>query len=185
MIEVRVTSRAALMHSKPHNPDRAVGKYRDGNRNRADRSPVRSPAGEVFTDLIFELFRMHGQLLAAGERLTVGHAITVARWQVLGAVQDQELTVPQIARNMGLQRQTVQRTVDLLTEEGFVELTTNPHHRRAKLVTITTAGQNVLAQVRVRQTVWANRIAANLPLQSIRTALSLVRQLRVALEEDR
>src|SRR5947208_9580394 len=45
-----------------------------------------------------------------------------------------------IARQMGLTRQSVQRTVDLLAADGLVAFADNQHHRRAKLVDFTPRG---------------------------------------------
>jgi hypothetical protein len=38
-----------------------------------------TPAGKTFTDLVLEVFRLNGRLLAAGERLTKPHGLTSAR----------------------------------------------------------------------------------------------------------
>ncbi len=42
---------------------------------------------------------------------------------------------------MGLTRQSVQRIADLLVERGLAAYADNPAHRRAKLVTPTSAGR--------------------------------------------
>ena len=66
------------------------------------------------TALVLATFRANGALIAAGDMLTAPFGLSSARWQVLGAVAlaGQALTVPQVARNMGLTRQSVQRLVD-------------------------------------------------------------------------
>ena len=52
------------------------------------------------------------------------------------------LPVAHLARNIGLSRQAVQRiTEDELEQCGFVPLTPNPHHRRAKLVLLMERGR--------------------------------------------
>src|SRR6266545_2667657 len=95
----------------------------------------RSPAGNALTELVLEVFRVNGRLLAAGDRMARPAGQTSARWQVLGAVDREPRTVSQIARMMGLTRQSVQRTADRLHAEGLVAHTDNPAHRRARLVT--------------------------------------------------
>jgi hypothetical protein len=42
-------------------------------------------AGRTLTDLVLEVFRLNGRLLAAGDRLSKTVGLTSARWQVLGA----------------------------------------------------------------------------------------------------
>jgi len=47
------------------------------------------------TNLILEIFRVNGLLLAAGDRLTRDLGLTSARWQVLGALAEGPLTAAQ------------------------------------------------------------------------------------------
>ena len=45
-----------------------------------------SPEGGAMTQFILASFRLRGQLLEAGGRLTHSIGLTSARWQVLGAL---------------------------------------------------------------------------------------------------
>ena len=142
-------------------------------------------AGAAFTALLLETFRCNGLLLAAGDRLTKPLGLTSSRWQVLGAIAEQPRTVAQIARQMGLARQNVQRLADLLTEDGIVEYTENPDHRRSKLVRLTASGRKTLAALTRRQETWANRIAAGVPAVEIDHAVRTLQKLRASLSADR
>src|SRR5215831_12004560 len=97
---------------------------------------ARSAEGEAATRVILSTFRANGLLLATGDVVAGAEGLTAARWQVLGAIAlaDRPLTVPQIARRMGLTRQSVHATVRHLVEEGSVELAPNADHRRSQLV---------------------------------------------------
>jgi len=77
---------------------------------------ARTAEGEAATEVVLETFHVNGLLLAAGSRLAARERLTAARWQVLGAVvlAGRPLTVPQIARRMGLTRQAVQASVNRL-----------------------------------------------------------------------
>jgi DNA-binding MarR family transcriptional regulator len=141
-----------------------------------------TPAGKTFTDLVLEVFRLNGRLLAAGDRLTKPLGLTSARWQVLGAVEDQARSVAQIARRMGLARQNVQRLADALEKEGMVAYTPNPDHRRAKLVCFTEPGKKAFNQLGRRQEAWANQIAASVRSSELKVALEVMKGLRSALE---
>ncbi len=144
----------------------------------------RTPAAEVLTQLILEVFRVNGELLAAGNRITKPFGQTSARWQVLGALRNGPLTVAAIARDMGLARQSVQRTADLLADQALVEFLDNPAHRRAKLVQLSSQGQEVLGQISERQVSWTNGLANALPVgeKRVREALEVLRHLRMELE---
>src|SRR3712207_432709 len=104
---------------------------------------TRTPTADALTELILEVFRVNGDLLAAGGLLTAGTGQTSSRWQVLGALAGTAAPVAAFARQMGLSRQSVQRTADLLVQEGLVEYAPNPARRRAKLVRLTARGREV------------------------------------------
>ncbi len=141
-----------------------------------------SPGGASLTELLLETFRLNESLLAAGDRLTAPLGLTSARWQVLGAIGELPLPAAQIARNMGLTRQSVQRTVNLLEREGLVAFSPNPNHRRAKLVGLTAEGRRRLEAVSAGQVGWANEIAASMSEPELRTALGVLRTFREQLE---
>lgn len=140
-----------------------------------------TPWGEVFTELALEVFRLNGLLLEAGDALTRPVGQTSARWQVLGVVQHGPVTVPQVARTMGLTRQGVQRTADLLEEDSLIEYVENPHHRRAKLMRLTPKGRKTLDYIARRHAGWANRIGGNHDLERLKAALETLRGLRESL----
>jgi DNA-binding MarR family transcriptional regulator len=129
-------------------------------------------------------FRINGRLLLAGDRLARPLVLTSARWQVLGAIEGQPLSVAQIARNMGLARQNVQRLADVLQQEGVVQYAQNPQHQRAQLVCLTAKGRRAVKELGERQVLWANRIAAAASAAEIAAALSTIDKLLASLETD-
>lgn len=144
----------------------------------------RTKAGNAFTELILETFRFNGRLLAAGDHLTRPFKLSSARWQVLGAIEQKPLPVAQIARNMGLARQSVQRLADNLEKAGIVEYAANPDHGRAKLVRLNEKGHRVMEAVARNQIRWANEIAASASTNEIESTLGVMRKLRIRLESD-
>lgn len=144
----------------------------------------RTTEAEALTDLILEVFRLNGRLLAAGDRITRAYGQTSARWQVLGAIADEARSVADIARRMGLTRQSVQRTADLLEADGLVAYEENPAHRRAKLVRLTPAGRRLLGRIDRVQAEWANGLVARSGLdeREIRRALRVANRFRETVE---
>jgi len=141
-----------------------------------------SANGSAFTELILEVFRLNGLLLEAGDRLTHPVGLSSARWQVLGVVEHQPTPVAHVARIMGLTRQSVQQTADALANDGFIIYTDNPHHRRAKLMTITPKGRKALDYLQQRQIDWANQASDTLSLEALKIAVTVLRQLGERLE---
>ena len=134
----------------------------------------------ALTGLVLEVFRLNGDLLVAGDALVGDLGLTSARWQVLGAVALSPVPLPvaHIARNMGLTRQAVQRTVDEMRADGFVRLEPNPHHQRAMLVTMTEQGEGAYRAASERQGQWAEALAADLSPESIEVAGDLLREMQ-------
>ena len=143
-----------------------------------------SKAGKAFTELIMETFQFNGRLLAAGDRLTKPVGLTSARWQVLGAIEAQSLSVAQIARQMGLARQNVQRLADALEKERIVEYAPNPDHKRAKLVCLTERGRSAMKKLGEMQVLWANETASGISAAEIQAASDTLRKLRSRLKPD-
>jgi DNA-binding MarR family transcriptional regulator len=145
----------------------------------------RTASSRALTQLILEVFRLNGRLLSAGDSLTRPLGQTSARWQVLGALDQAERTVADIARRMGLTRQSVQRTADLLEADGLVSFTDNPAHQRAKLAMLTPRGQATLNGITRRQIEWANRIASCLAENDLQHAINTLQQVRQALDASK
>jgi DNA-binding MarR family transcriptional regulator len=123
---------------------------------------ARSAAGDAFSALVVQVLRLSGALVEAGDALSQPAGQSSARWQVLAAADHAAMTVAQIARALGLARQSVQRVADLLEAEGLAEYRDNPEHLRAKLLHLTPRGRSVLAQIQEAQRGWADQLGAEL-----------------------
>ena len=145
----------------------------------------RTPSSQALTELILEVFRLNGRLLSAGDALTRPRGQTSARWQVLGALDDNGRTVADIGRRMGLTRQSVQRTADLLEADGLLAYGDNPAHQRAKLAMLTPRGRATLDAITTRQIEWANRIARRLPENNLQHAINTLQQVRQLLDASK
>jgi DNA-binding MarR family transcriptional regulator len=143
----------------------------------------RSDNGDAFTELALEVFRLNGRLLQVGDELVRPVGLTSSRWQILGVVEHAPASVAHVAREMGLTRQSVQRTADLLAADGMVEYTDNPHHRRAKLMKITPRGREALDYVEERQVKWTDQVGREHSLEDLRTAVTVLRRIRENLEQ--
>ncbi len=139
--------------------------------------------GDAFIELTREIFLLNNLLLEAGNRLTAPVGLSSARWQILGIVEHGPEPVANIARIWGLTRQSVQQTADALEKDGFVEYLENPHHRRAKLVSITPKGTTALEYIRTQQTSWANVVGQHSRLKDLQATLSALQALKAVLEQ--
>ncbi len=145
-----------------------------------------TPSGNALTDLVLELFRLNNRLLAAGDRLVARLGLTSARWKVLGTIAAAERPQPVawLARDMGGNRQNVQRIVNDLANNGLVEFQPNPHHRRAQLVVLTDTGKRAFDDAMRLQAPWINELSEGLQVTDIETTHRVVTALCGKLESE-
>jgi DNA-binding MarR family transcriptional regulator len=146
----------------------------------------RTLAGDALTDLVLDLFRLNSLLLTAGDRLVARLGLTSARWQILGAMVAAERPQPVawLARDMGANRQNVQRIINDLEKDGLVAFEANPHHRRAQLVVLTDKGRQTFDAAMRLQVPWINSLSEGLAVKDLQTMHKLIIALRRRLESD-
>jgi DNA-binding MarR family transcriptional regulator len=144
----------------------------------------RTASGEALTNVMLDLFRLTSLLLTAGDRLVAWLGLTSARWQILGAIAYAERPQPVawLARDLGANRQNVQRIVNDLRKEGLVAFEVNPHHRRAQLVVLTEQGRRAFEAAMELQAPWVNGLSDGLSVKDIETVHRVVAALRKKLE---
>lgn len=137
-------------------------------------SPARTPAGDAFSELVVQIFRLNGLALAATDALAEPAGQTGARWRVMAVIEEKPMSVAQIARTWGLARQSVQRVADALAQDGLVVYQENPRHRRARLLVLTPQGRSVLETIQVAQCAWADRLGAEIGETELRQASAIL-----------
>ena len=144
----------------------------------------RTPAGTALTDLILDLFRVNSLILTAGDRLVAPLGLTSARWQIVGAIvaAKHQQPVAWLARDLGANRQNVQRIINDLRKEGLVAFEANPHHRRAQLIVLTDKGCQTFEAAMRLQAPWINRLSDGLSVKDIETVHRVIAALRKKLE---
>ena len=145
-----------------------------------------TPSREAVTNLILAVFRFNNVLLRAGDRLVAPLGLTSARWQILGAIAFSERPQPVawLARDLGANRQNVQRIVNDLEGAGLVAFETNPHHRRAQLVVLTGKGRKTFDATMKLQGPWADALSDGVAVRDFETAHRVVLALRQKLDGE-
>jgi len=132
---------------------------------------------ELLSALAKTAFRLNGQFLAIGEELARPAGLTATWWLVLSTVLDRPLTVAEVAREIGVTRQSVQRVADVLVERGLAQYQPNPAHRRAKLLTPTLDGRAAIRRIAPAHAAFARRLAAEHSRKGLERALKAATQL--------
>ncbi len=148
------------------------------------KEATRTIKGTLVSDLILTVFPLNGRLITVGDGLSVESGLTSALWQVLGALKDNPRTVSQISRAMGLARQSVQRSVNIMERDGLLELLRNPDHKTSPLVQMTKKGEVAYRKVMRVQVQWSNKLAEQLRVDELKIAVRVLRTVLGELEDD-
>lgn len=132
---------------------------------------------ELLSALAKTAFRLNGQFLAIGEELARPAGLTAAWWLVLSTVLDRPLTVAEVAREIGVTRQSVQRIADVIVDRSLAEYRPNPAHRRAKLLSPTAHGRASIRRIAPAHAAFARRLSGEHTTKGLERALEAATQL--------
>ncbi len=143
-------------------------------------------SSDPMTQLILAIFRTNSRLVLRGDQLTAPLGLTSARWQVLGSVAeaDSARSVSELARDLGVSRQGVQRIAGELVTEGILAYQPNPRHKRAHLVVFTAEGRRLYDRAMAVQAPWARSLAETLTPELITSATVALGVLTSRLQEE-
>jgi len=143
-----------------------------------------STEGKLLTDIVLEIFKLNGFLILEGDQLTKELGLSSARWKVLGALSGSQnpITVPEIARTMGLTRQAVQRLANEMIKDGLLYSQMNPCHKRAKLLALTKKGKEFFEKLEQKQIQWVNSIADGFKAKDLQIVSSVLQKVTDKIE---
>ena len=135
---------------------------------------------DAMVELIGESFRLNSRLQTTADRMARDVGLTGTRWQVLNAVAQatRPATISDIARWMGLARQSVQQVANALAKDRLIAYAPNPKHQRASLVVVTKKAAKLLEQLDEQRFAWARTVAATLPATDIKVASDILCAVR-------
>ncbi len=131
--------------------------------------------------IIADIYELAGCLRKRGDDIAAKIGQTQTRWQVMSAASGQPMSVPQIARRLGLTRQAVQRTADLLVGEGLAGYVGNPDHRASPHLILTKRGREALRRLTVAARAGHEAVAAKVGALDLPALRRDLRRLLVAL----
>jgi DNA-binding MarR family transcriptional regulator len=165
----------------------------DNDANPADPAdpadPVSStPEGCALMELMWELAQAFFKIRAAGKEITapgasgenVG-AVTPSGAGTYGLLRSLaekgSQTVPALARARPVARQHIQRMANEMAEQGLVEFTANPAHKRSRLLAITPQGMRLYSALSARMSGLAERLARDMDIDDLRTTSKTLRSI--------
>jgi len=131
---------------------------------------------EEMENLYSELFEAAGAGRRIGENYAARAGQTQARWQTLWTMDVSPMTVPQVARRLGVSRQHILRLTNELVDEGLVELRPNPDHKTSPLVHLTPAGEATLHAINEAARISNNEVMQEFTPANVVQLRSLLRR---------
>ncbi|MDP1974872.1 MAG: MarR family transcriptional regulator [Alphaproteobacteria bacterium] len=141
-----------------------------------------SETQERLSAMALTAFALNGRFLDVAEQLAAPVGLTATRWQVLGAVLNEQLTQAEIARRMGITRQSVRRTSLQLVEEGMLSFISNPSSRKAMLLQLTEKGYASVNKIKPQHIAFAKQLEERLGKEQMLKILDAMTELRDTLE---
>ena len=138
---------------------------------------------DPWTRFALSVFNLNGLIIEAGQTISKALGQTSARWQVLGSVFEPQ-TVAEIARNLGISRQGVQRVANSLRQEGLVANHPHPTDHRTYLYELTANGRQVLSQIYSRQLEWSLGAVRRLEADRLRQVTQVMDDLGLILADE-
>ena len=141
-----------------------------------------SETQERLSAMALTAFALNGRFLDVAEQLAAPVGLTATRWQVLGAVLNEQLTQAEIARRMGITRQSVRRTSLQLVEEEMLRFISNPSSRKAMLLQLTEKGRAAINKIKPQHIAFAKQLEERLGKGQMLKILDAMAELRDTLE---
>ena len=138
---------------------------------------------DYLSDLALTTFRLNGQFLELAENLSRPAGLTASQWQVLGAVLRTPRTQADIARQMGITRQSVSRTASQLLAKGLLETIPNPGHKSAPLLSPTKDGFDSVRRIDPQHAEFAKKLLAHVGDLELRNLVENLKDLTRVMDE--
>jgi len=96
-----------------------------------------------FQLLFGNIIRINGAFLEVAEKVcSEDELITVPIWRVIAVIRINPMTVSEVAKYLGLKRQSVQSTVNQMKRRNLISFRKNPNHKTSPLVILTKKGND-------------------------------------------
>ena len=136
------------------------------------------------TQWFIDLVRVETRLYAALEdRLRTDHGLTAGQFQVLRVIAGTaNCRVQDIAADIAITVGAVSKSVDRIEAAGWCRRAANPHDRRSSYLTLTEAGERLLAAASPTAAATIAGQLAGMPDDALARSAGLLAELRTALE---
>jgi len=137
---------------------------------------------DMLDQVVDEVTALAGLLHHPGNRIARAQGLSPSQRGVLRRLLvSPGLTVPQLARQQGSSRQSMQVLVNRLATQNLVRYGANPDHQRSQQVHVTSAGQRALRSANRLQSAWLTELSSVVTDMELQACLSVLERMRVRL----
>src|SRR5262245_2019823 len=158
------------------------GEKKRASRTKGDELPAESALNLLINEtvLMFHRLRIVADQIHHHGEMSAALGISQRSLDKLG-----EQTVPQTARARSVSRQHVQSRVNELVEEGLVELTPNPAHKRSPMARLTPLGKKTVDAMNQNEAKLLSKADLGASDNDLRKAAETLRTVRAYFESER
>lgn len=124
------------------------------------------------------------------DRAIVDTGLTQSGWTVLMQLHQtgDNVSVSELAQTQGIELPPLMRTLGQLEAQGYLLRTTSPYDKRIRLLTLTSAGKEILEKISQVVEIYQSRVSQNISAldmeQFSETLNNIARNLRILRGED-
>lgn len=143
-----------------------------------EKSPKRTPEGEIMEQLIVEIAATFFRMRAVGSQIGAVTPSGSGYWGLMRSLKvEGPQTVPQLARSRPVSRQHIQKLVNEMLKEGTIDAIANPAHKRSKLLRLTPKGEEIFEELTDKIANLAENLAGEMDLEPLQTTLAVLQRL--------
>lgn len=150
------------------------------------RKPTGPESAEsAFNVLISETSRLFHRLKVVAEEVHHQGEMSGGLRSILRELNKQgERTVPQMARDRAVSRQNIQTLVNQLADDGYVEFSENPAHKRSAFVRLTPQGRKAVEAMDRREHKLLSKSGVGVSDKKMHEAAETLRVVRAFFESE-
>lgn len=138
---------------------------------------------EQFQRFITLLFETSQVAARHGDMVCQRFGQSSARWRVLRSISKGSDTVSAAAKATSVSRQATQRIADELAADGLIAYSSHRDHR-TQTVTLTPQGGTVVQQMSRSFSLYAEKLSAEIPPQTLLKAIETLETIRKVIDKD-
>ena len=140
-------------------------------------------AGEALHDLFREVFRLQASLARVMDKVHEQAGLSTPQRRVIQLLNRlSSATVPDMAFELGVSRQSIQVICNDLLSRNLIEFKDNPRHKRSKLAVLTEPGRRTFQQAQQNEYQVIEQVFPKIELEKVTETYAMLAWIRKTME---